>query len=138
MIDAEPVRVLPLEGVRNFRDLGGYATGDGRRVRWRQLFRSASLGSLTPRVQAVLGELGGRAVLEIGQGQRRDVEALARAAGLRPLGARADLGGIDRALIFSVCFAGPSGGLAPRVAPGGDGLQGAEKTVWRPGGRRLG
>lgn len=45
---------------------------------------------------------GGRAVLEIGQGQRRDVEALARAAGLRPLGARADLGGIDRALIFSV------------------------------------
>jgi release factor glutamine methyltransferase len=43
---------------------------------------------------------GGRAVLEIGQGQREPVEALARARGLLPLGARADLGGIDRALVF--------------------------------------
>ncbi|MBP0466993.1 peptide chain release factor N(5)-glutamine methyltransferase [Roseomonas sp. PWR1] len=43
---------------------------------------------------------GGRAVLEIGQGQRDAVESLARAGGLLPLGARADLGGIDRALVF--------------------------------------
>jgi protein-tyrosine phosphatase len=35
-----PPRVLPLEGVRNFRDLGGYDTRQGRRVRWRKLFRS--------------------------------------------------------------------------------------------------
>jgi release factor glutamine methyltransferase len=57
--------------------------------------------------RAILGALpgllaeGGRAVLEIGQGQRADVEALARAAGLLPSGARADLGGIDRALLFA-------------------------------------
>lgn len=42
---------------------------------------------------------GGRAVLELGQGQRGAVEALARGEGLVPLSCRADLGGIDRALV---------------------------------------
>jgi len=27
-------RVLPLEGGQHFRDLGGYSTCDGRRVKW--------------------------------------------------------------------------------------------------------
>jgi len=40
-------RRLPLEGSHNFRDLGGYATADGRRVRWGKLFRSDHLGGLT-------------------------------------------------------------------------------------------
>ena len=40
-------RVLPLEGGRNFRDLGGYATEEGRHVRWGVLFRSGSLARLT-------------------------------------------------------------------------------------------
>lgn len=43
---------------------------------------------------------GGAAVLELGQGQRGAVEALARGAGLVPRGWRADLGGIERALIL--------------------------------------
>lgn len=43
---------------------------------------------------------GGRAVLEIGQGQRPAVEALALAAGLLPVAARQDLGGIDRAVVL--------------------------------------
>lgn len=43
---------------------------------------------------------GGRAVLEIGQGQGPAVEALARAAGLESAGMRQDLGGIDRALVL--------------------------------------
>jgi len=42
-----PPRHLELEGASNFRDLGGYPTGDGRSVRWRQLFRSNHLGHLT-------------------------------------------------------------------------------------------
>ncbi|WP_135466980.1 peptide chain release factor N(5)-glutamine methyltransferase [Crenalkalicoccus roseus] len=42
----------------------------------------------------------GRAVLELGQGQRAAVEALARGAGLRPLGCRRDLGGVERALVL--------------------------------------
>jgi len=42
-----PDRHLNLEGASNFRDLGGYPAGDGRTVRWRQLFRSNHLGHLT-------------------------------------------------------------------------------------------
>src|SRR5438552_13193478 len=42
-----PSRHLNLEGASNFRDLGGYRTGDGRIVRWRQIFRSNHLGHLT-------------------------------------------------------------------------------------------
>ncbi len=42
-----PARHLNLEGASNFRDLGGYRTGDGRTVRWRQMFRSNHLGHLT-------------------------------------------------------------------------------------------
>lgn len=38
---------IDLVGASNFRDLGGYASTDGRRVRWRQLFRSSALGGLT-------------------------------------------------------------------------------------------
>lgn len=39
--------MIELEGCLNFRDLGGYTTGDGRRVRWRRLFRSDGLHVLT-------------------------------------------------------------------------------------------
>ncbi len=35
-----PGRKIELDRCPNFRDLGGYAAADGRRVRWRQLFRS--------------------------------------------------------------------------------------------------
>lgn len=41
-------RLPPLEGARNFRDLGGYPAHDGRTVRWGLLFRSGSLAGLTP------------------------------------------------------------------------------------------
>jgi protein-tyrosine phosphatase len=40
-------RSIDLEGCLNFRDLGGYPTADGRRVRWRQVFRSDALHLLT-------------------------------------------------------------------------------------------
>jgi protein-tyrosine phosphatase len=41
-------RRVVLEGVPNFRDLGGYETADGRHVKWGQLFRSGTLFDLTP------------------------------------------------------------------------------------------
>ncbi len=40
-------RRLPLEAADNFRDLGGYATADGRHVRWGRLYRSNDLSGLT-------------------------------------------------------------------------------------------
>jgi protein-tyrosine phosphatase len=41
-------RIVPLEGVQNFRDIGGYRTSDGRRVKWGLIYRSAELSRLTP------------------------------------------------------------------------------------------
>lgn len=51
---AEPL----LTGVRNFRDVGGLPTGDGRRVRQGVLFRSGHLAHATPEDSAFLGGLG--------------------------------------------------------------------------------
>ena len=48
MLEATAVRrQIDLEGCLNFRDLGGYPTRDGRRVRWRRLFRSDGLHLLS-------------------------------------------------------------------------------------------
>ncbi|MCU1645566.1 MAG: iphP1 [Nocardia sp.] len=39
-------RHIEFERLHNFRDLGGYRTGDGRMVAWGRLYRSDSLGKL--------------------------------------------------------------------------------------------
>jgi len=52
-------RQVELEGCHNFRDLGGYPTREGGRLRWRMLFRSDALHQLTAADLAKLrGELG--------------------------------------------------------------------------------
>jgi protein-tyrosine phosphatase len=66
-------RRLELDGPVNFRDLGGYATADGRRVRWGRVYRSDSLETLTPADLARLDELGIRLVCDL----RRDEERAA-------------------------------------------------------------
>lgn len=42
-----PHRRVDLDGGINFRDLGGYQSCDGRRVRWNKIYRSGHLGNLT-------------------------------------------------------------------------------------------
>lgn len=51
-------RLLPLEGGRNFRDLGGYVGHEGRRVRWGLVFRSGTMARLTAADQALIRGLG--------------------------------------------------------------------------------
>ncbi len=52
-------RTVALSGQRNFRDLGGYHTADGKRqVRWGMLYRSGTLARLTDQDYAVLSPLG--------------------------------------------------------------------------------
>jgi protein-tyrosine phosphatase len=53
-----PLRHYNLQGASNFRDLGGYATADGRSVRWRHIFRSNHLGHLSETDIGVVRELG--------------------------------------------------------------------------------
>ena len=57
-------RCLPVEGVTNLRDLGGYAAADGRRVRWGTVYRSANLGRVTADGLAALRRLGIRLVCD--------------------------------------------------------------------------
>ena len=57
-------RVL-LEGAVNFRDLGGYATTDGRRTRWGLVFRSDAFHALTDEDRKRFSELGLRVIYDL-------------------------------------------------------------------------
>jgi protein-tyrosine phosphatase len=70
-----PLRHLALQGASNFRDLGGYATTDGRTTRWRHIFRSNHLGQLTAADVEIVRALGVRSAFDF-----RGVEE--RAAGV--------------------------------------------------------
>jgi len=58
-------RLLPLEGGRNFRDLGGYRAEDGRQVRWGRIFRSGVMSGLTSADMAYLRGLGVGAICDL-------------------------------------------------------------------------
>ena len=53
----EALRKLPFDHVHNFRDLGGYLTEDGRRLRWGKLYRSDKLSALSEEDQKYLARL---------------------------------------------------------------------------------
>ena len=65
MSDATPTRLLPLAGTVNFRDIGGYPTEDGSRVRWRRLFRADSLNRLTEDDRGQIRHLGIATVIDL-------------------------------------------------------------------------
>ena len=73
-------RLVPLEGCSNLRDLGGYRTADGRRVRMGLVFRSASLANLTDADLARFGTLGIRTVCDL-RGVRESERAPSRLPG---------------------------------------------------------
>ncbi len=54
-----------LEGCVNFRDLGGYATRDGREIGWRRLFRADGLNRLSEADRSLLAELGLATVIDL-------------------------------------------------------------------------
>jgi protein-tyrosine phosphatase len=58
-------RLVALEAVHNFRDMGGYVTADGRHVRARRLFRADGLDRLTPTDVDTLRPLGLHTVIDL-------------------------------------------------------------------------
>ncbi|MBX6750466.1 MAG: tyrosine-protein phosphatase [Micromonosporaceae bacterium] len=58
-------RAIPFRRIYNFRDLGGYPTGDGRTVAWRRLFRSDDLSRLTIEDADRFAALGIRTVIDL-------------------------------------------------------------------------
>ncbi|KAI8056600.1 tyrosine phosphatase family-domain-containing protein [Syncephalis plumigaleata] len=63
-------RVIPVEGVRNFRDMGGYPTRYGRWMRARYGFRCAELSEITRNGRDTLMQLGIARIFDL----RSDIE----------------------------------------------------------------
>lgn len=65
------VRVLPLEGGRNFRDLGGYSAEGGQTVAWGKIYRSGVMSGLTPADYDYLGGLGIQVICDLRTAEER-------------------------------------------------------------------
>ncbi|MCU9614855.1 tyrosine-protein phosphatase [Caldibacillus lycopersici] len=59
------LQVVPLEGCVNFRDLGGYMTKNGERVKSGMLFRSGNLSELTEADRSLLQQMGIQKILDL-------------------------------------------------------------------------
>ena len=67
-------RKLHLLGSPNFRDLGGYETHDGRRLRWGKVFRSGKLSALSEQDIAAVNRLGLTLVCDFRQEVEQQLE----------------------------------------------------------------
>lgn len=61
----DPQRLIRLEAVHNFRDLGGYPTKTGQTTKWRRLFRADGLYRLTPQDAQQVIDLGVKTVVDL-------------------------------------------------------------------------
>jgi protein-tyrosine phosphatase len=77
-------RQVKLEGQANFRDLGGYRTTDGRRVKWGLIYRAGQLNKLSDADLSKLKELNVRTVIDF----RGTAEAETRGKDRLPEGVR--------------------------------------------------
>ncbi|ONH60631.1 protein-tyrosine-phosphatase [Frankia sp. CcI49] len=67
-------RGLELPGAVNLRDVGGYRTTDGRRVRWRTLLRCGAMHALTDTARARFAQFGLRSVVDLREAGERAQE----------------------------------------------------------------
>lgn len=57
-------RTLPIEGLNNFRDFGGYFTTDGKQVKWGMLYRSNHLFNLNEQAINYISHLGIKSIID--------------------------------------------------------------------------
>ncbi|QQO10415.1 tyrosine-protein phosphatase [Breznakiella homolactica] len=65
-------RILPMEGVYNVRDLGGYRTNQGTIVSWGKAYRAGDLNTLTKQDFAVLEERNINTVIDFRDQEEKD------------------------------------------------------------------
>jgi protein-tyrosine phosphatase len=68
---ARNTRFVAIEGVKNFRDVGGYRTSDGRIVQWGMLYRSGALGGMTSQGRDAFGRLGVGSIIDLRSASER-------------------------------------------------------------------
>jgi protein-tyrosine phosphatase len=66
-------RYIELEGSSNFRDIGGYQTQDGRRLRWGLVYRSGSMHRFSNSAWRWISEHGIRAVCDLRSVEEREL-----------------------------------------------------------------
>jgi len=74
-------RILPFEGVDNFRDYGDYATAAGARIQPGRLYRSAHHGRATDADLAAMADLGVAVIVDLRRGGERRREPSRRPIG---------------------------------------------------------
>lgn len=58
-------RILPIHGMYNFRDMGGYPTSEGKHVKWNLLYRGDHLNNLKPEGQAFLDSIHLKSIIDL-------------------------------------------------------------------------
>jgi len=66
-------RLLPLKGAINVRDMGGYQTKDGKRVKWGLLFRGDQLSKLEESDIALLERIGVKTIIDYRSDHERTI-----------------------------------------------------------------
>jgi protein-tyrosine phosphatase len=85
-------RRLPLEGIENFRDFGGYETMDGRKLKTGNLYRSASHGRATDADLETVERLDLALVVDLRRASERQRDPSRRPASFRGLVIENDIG----------------------------------------------
>jgi len=65
-------RNLPMQGVLNFRDLGGYQTKDKRQIRWGKIYHSSALSMTTAYDRSVFKNIGIETVMDFRTERERE------------------------------------------------------------------
>ncbi len=71
MTTESPARVLHLPSGQNFRDVGSYPTRDGRKTRWRHVFRSGYMSGIAGEDIAHLHSLGIDTIVDLRSNEER-------------------------------------------------------------------
>jgi protein-tyrosine phosphatase len=90
--EAMEQRFLPIEGVINFRDYGGYRTASGARIKWGRLFRSAGHSNATDAALDAIAKLDVKVVVDLRRPVEREREPSRRPRGFNGLVIESDPG----------------------------------------------
>jgi protein tyrosine/serine phosphatase len=88
-------RILPLEGVLNFRDYGGYSTASGSMMRRGRLFRSAHHSRATDADLAAMADLEIAVIVDLRRPNERQREPSRRPPGFSGQVIENDIGAVD-------------------------------------------
>jgi len=64
-------RIIPMQGLFDFRDLGGYNTTDGKQISWGKIYRSSSLANATLQDAKLLANLDIQTIIDFRSNKER-------------------------------------------------------------------